>query len=40
MKDSLLKNLDTEIIKKTKCLILGMGTLGCAITRSLVSWGV
>ncbi|CAD7703403.1 unnamed protein product [Ostreobium quekettii] len=33
-------NLDTRKIADTKCLLLGMGTLGCAVSRTLVGWGV
>ncbi|KAL8675283.1 MAG: hypothetical protein Q9168_000312 [Polycauliona sp. 1 TL-2023] len=32
--------LDLDIIKKTKCLLLGAGTLGSYVSRNLLGWGV
>ncbi|KAL8729416.1 MAG: hypothetical protein Q9166_004746 [cf. Caloplaca sp. 2 TL-2023] len=32
--------LDLEIVKKTKCLLLGAGTLGSYVARNLLGWGV
>lgn len=32
--------LDLDIIKGTKILILGSGTLGCYVSRALMAWGV
>eukprot|EP00294_Goniomonas_avonlea_P013408 CAMPEP_0114553282 /NCGR_PEP_ID=MMETSP0114-20121206/7570_1 /TAXON_ID=31324 /ORGANISM="Goniomonas sp, Strain m" /LENGTH=656 /DNA_ID=CAMNT_0001738205 /DNA_START=8 /DNA_END=1978 /DNA_ORIENTATION=+ len=34
-----LPELDLERISNARCLILGSGTLGCNIARSLMSWG-
>lgn len=39
MKWRLMPNIDLELIKNTKCLLLGSGTLGCNISRCLLSYG-
>ncbi|TBU55968.1 E1-like protein-activating [Dichomitus squalens] len=40
MRWRILPALDLEKVAKTRCLLLGAGTLGCYVARTLMGWGV
>jgi ubiquitin-like modifier-activating enzyme ATG7 len=39
MKWRMVPGLNIDIFKTTKCLLLGSGSLGCQVSRNLLSWG-
>ena len=40
MRWRMVPGLDLPVIRTTKCLLLGAGTLGCNVARTLLGWGV
>ena len=40
MRWRLFPALDVERLSATRCLLIGAGTLGCAVARTLLAWGV
>lgn len=34
-----MPSLNLEVLQNTSCLLLGSGSLGCQVSRNLLSWG-
>jgi len=39
MKWRMIPSLNLDLFKQTSCLLLGAGSLGCQVSRNLLSWG-
>jgi ubiquitin-like modifier-activating enzyme ATG7 len=40
MKWRMIPNLDVNLLQSTKVLLVGAGTLGCSVARTLLGWGI
>ena len=40
MRWRLMPEIQTEMVARQRCLLLGAGTLGCSVARTLLGWGV
>jgi len=40
MKWRMIPNLDVNLLQSTKVLLIGAGTLGCSVARTLLGWGI